>query len=76
MRCALPIVLGLSLKQNTTRYAGGILLQTVDKIGCKLKVATDFCINVFRLLRTQSVRNKKPPALRVGNKRLYQNGVV
>ena len=29
-------------------------------------------INVFRLLRTQSVRNKKPPALRVGNKRLYQ----
>ena len=31
-----------------------------------------YFINVFRLLRTQSVRNKKPPALRVGNKRLYQ----
>ena len=34
--------------------------------------SSHFFINVFRRLRTQSVRNKKPPALRVGNKRLYQ----
>ena len=29
-------------------------------------------INVFRLLSTRSVRNNKPPSMRVGSKRLYQ----
>ena len=55
------------------RYISGAFVGkdlSMNPVNTKRKLSILF--NVFRRLRTQSVRNKKPPALRVGNKRLYQ----